>query len=598
MANSSPVSLNLTSLDYDSLQASLQAFVAATQEFKSYDLTSGGMSAIVKLLAYNSWQYSFLLNMIASESFLDSAQLRTSVISHAKELNYTPRSACSAVATVSVSWQGDQPTYFLQKGQTFSALVKGAGALSFSVPETVVVSSGNGSFATTLNIYEGPFVSDAYVMDYSDPTLRFIVTNPDVDASSITVAVYENSSSTPVTFARATTLLGVTENSQVWFLQCSETGQYEVQFGDGVVGELPTDGSRVVIDYRVTQGSAGNGARTFSIGFNPFPSDATNLLVTTVTPSTGGSDPESIESIRFRAPRYFQMQERAVTAQDYSLLLMEAFPEVTDAFAYGGEDANPPQYGRVFVAVDLSSSEGVPASRAQAYQSYLAARCSLTVTPTIVPADRTFASVTSRVTYDPTVSVLTPSTAQSLAVAAIASWGASNLGKFGSALRLSRLVAAIDAADPSFISNQTTAIAYREYSPARGASQSLTIPFGFALEVIPTNPGVVPTLVEQFVFWSGQFQLGGSQVFLADDGLGSVRVVSSVGQSPRYSTSPAGTIDYVSGLVTLSAFAPSDYVGDSIRFYARPAASDLEVPAGTVLALEDEIFVSVTQESE
>lgn len=583
-------SLNLTSLDYDTLKDDLRNFLRSTGEFGDYDFEQGTLAAILKVLAYSGWKNAWLLNMMATESFLDTAQRRTSILSHAKELNYTPRSWRSAKATVRFTWtRGDASEYIIEKGHQFASLSSRAGALLFSVAETTVVTSKTDQFTVDLDIYEGTYVSDAYLMN--DDT-RFIIGNERVDTDSISVGVYENSSETPTTYTKKTSLLGLNETHKVWFLQTAETGQYEVVFGDGVLGYRPKNGSRIVIDYRVTRGPDGNGASIFTPSFNPNPGDAEDLEVETIDVAAGGAEPESVESIRFRAPRHFRVQERATTAEDYAILLTEQFPEILDAYAYGGEDADPPQYGKVFVLVVLDEVDGLPDSRRIAYENFLKSRCSLTVRPVVMEPDRTYIGVATRIYYDPSLSASPVSTLVAAATARIIQFGEDNVNGFGKGLRFSRLTAYIDDTDDSFLSNETSIILFKSMSPSLGSPFNTDFHFETELDRCPSELDVqrFRSAREERTMWSDPFTWAGNiTATLSDDGDGGVWVAHQVGMRTQL-LKQVGEIDYDKGTVKIRGLTVENYEGEKINVYVEAREKNVAANLKSILTFSSDMI--------
>jgi len=325
MANNTNLSasLNLTQLDFFGLKNSFKNYLRGQAQFKDYDFDGSAFNVLIEELAYNTYKNAFMSNMLMSEGFIDSAQLRTSLFSHSKELNYLPRSKRSARATVAVTFEasGVSQPYTIPKGAQFSTLIKSE-SYTFTMPETLSVASANTTFAFTTDIFEGVFVSDSFVF-LGSPNQRFKLTNKNVDTSSVAVTVYEDGSQIGNIFKVATTLLDLTEFSKVFFLQTSETGNYEIYFGDDVLGRKPKLNSTVVVEYRVSSGTKGNGARVFSVDFDPTSSN--ELLatpkITTIEASKSAAEEEDNESIRYYAPRAFQVQERAVTTTDYEIAL-------------------------------------------------------------------------------------------------------------------------------------------------------------------------------------------------------------------------------------------------------------------------------------
>lgn len=584
MANSS---LSLVELDVPTLEASLRSFMRSQPVFRDYDWEGSNLSALVRLLAYNTWRNGWYTHMVMSEGFLDSAQTRSSVLSHAKELNYAPRSARSARGRVSITFNGDESVYVVEKGRTFTSVVRNRG-LVFSVPETIVVSSANGFFRVETDLYEGQYVKDSYVYSHSDETQRILLSNPDVDTRSLTVVVYEDGAADGQSYSPATSLLGVTANSKVYFLQASELGKYEVIFGDGVLGSRPADGATVVLDYRVTTGDAGNGARIFNRDFS-LGDGVSNVTVTTISDSSDGAAPETIESIKYYAPRHFQTQERAVTASDFSILLKGAFPEIRAVSAYGGEDANPPQYGKVIIAVDIAGVDGLPESKVAEYRRFLSQRAGLTVEPVIVEPGYSFLSVRSRVLYNVNVSTMSPQSIETLVVQAILSYADENLNDFESIVRYSRLVALIDDSHRSVVSNMTDLEIYKKVPVEAGTSHSFDLDFRTQL----LTPDTDSAATGQKTIRSGLFKTSADTRYLIDDSRGGVWTATDRG-GQRVLIQRVGTVDYETGRVRVSGVRIDQFDGPDLKVYVRPRSLDVAVSGDVILQVEaDEVRVTV-----
>lgn len=589
MANTN---LDLTALDFDTLKSSFINFMRSQAEFKDYDYSASNMNVLIDLLTYNSHLIGWYTNMAMSESFLDSAQLKSSVISHAKELNYVPRSARSAEANVQLTFTGPQSTYLLQKGQTFSTTIK-SNTYTFSIGDNILLTSTNGYFTTNLSLYEGVYNYDNYTLNYSDPTQRMVITNKMVDISSLSVVVYENNNIVGTPYLVATTLLGLKETSKVFFVQQAENEQYEILFGDGVIGYRPADGSVISINYRITNGSLGNGAKVFTINFNPGPTnDATGITANTISNSAGGADPEDVESVRFYAPRAFQIQERATAADDYAIMLRTQFPEITAISTYGGEELSPPQYGRVAISVKITDVDGLPDSKVQTYSRFLADRMSLTTRPIFVTPQFSYVAVRSTVNYNINQTTLTPQNMQALVVLTIQNYATQNLGDFSARFRYSKFCAVIDATDISIVGNETETLIYRKISPAYGVATNIDVDFDMALQEGAVSPGDVAAVEFHSVF-SSNFFINGQQTRFEDDGLGNLYIVSTFHGKEQF-TSLVGTVDYDTGLVRLTSFTVDSYDGPSIKIYARTREKDIIENAATILDIEGgEIQVTV-----
>jgi hypothetical protein len=579
-------------LDFDSLKNSLKNFLRSQSQFKDYDYDGSNLSVLLDLLAYNTHKNAFYLNMAISEGFLDSAVLRDSVSSIAKELNYLPRSRRSTKAQVRVNFTatGENQPYTISKGSSFSCQVKNANYI-FSIPETIVVSSQNTSFTFDTDVYEGVYIKDAYIMQSGIELQRFRISNKEVDTTSVNVTVYEDGSSEGTRYSAATTLLGLNESSKVFFIQSAENGYYEILFGDNVIGRKPKDGSTIVIDYRVSLGAAPNGARDFTINFNPAENNGLSDLTTidnVITLSTGvdGRAEESIESIRYYAPRHFQVQERCVVPFDYEIALKTQFPEINAVSVYGGEEVNPPQFGRVFIAVDISDVDGFPESKKRQYYDFIKSRNSLTVTPVFVDPDFTYVDITSKVKYNINITDSSFERIKTLVTDAITTYNEVELDDFKTTLRLSQLVADIDDSDTSIVSNETDIRLYKKVTPLLGRAQNLDINFEQEISDDFPKPTRHP-INDRIAVTSSAFTYAGTRCFLGDDGAGIMRIMKADGDNLVKVTN-IGTVDYTTGLVKLVSFEIDSYEQDFLKVFVLPVERDVASDKNTILTIEPE----------
>lgn len=583
--------LDLTTLDVKTLEANLKTFMRGQAQFKDYDFEGSNLAALIRLLAYNTGLNSFFLNMVHTEGFLDSAQNRSSLVSRAKELNYTPRSARSARARIKLEFNGTQPSYLIEKGRTFTSIVHDNGLL-FSVPENLLLTSTNGKFSVETDIYEGSYVADSYVVNYAEETQRFILTNPNVDTRSLTVAVFEDGKVEGDTYRKASTLLGLNERSKVYFLQASETGHYEVVFGDNVLGYRPGDGATVILDYRVTRGSAGNGAKKFSLDFEIGPG-ATGHKLSTEAVADGGDEPEDNESIRYYAPRHFQIQERATVADDYAILLKSEFPEIRAVSCYGGEDANPPLYGRVIIAIDVTDVDGIPQSKKDEYYRFLKTRNSMTIKPVFVEPNYTYVSIRSRVKYNINVTTLKDENISTLVSTNITDFAQEHLNDFNATLRYSRLVGVIDNAHASVVGNQTELQVYKKLELVTETPQSRKVYFGMKLYDGYPATGTSFPVGDTRTVRSSNYRIGAETRYLTDDGDGKLWVATDK-DNKTLLLQQVGTVDYWNGVVQITNLTVQALDGPYLKLYAKPADLDVRSPADTILEVEaDEIQVTV-----
>lgn len=598
LSNGNPqdTSINLVDLDFHELKNSFKNYLRSQPQFKDYDFDGSNINVLLDLLSYNTHKNIFFLNMAISEGFLDSAQLRNSILSKAKELNYLPRSVRSASAKVRVTFDatGESQPYIIQKGSMFSTLIKNQ-SYTFSMPETITVSSANNTFQFETEIFEGVYQKDAYIYLDNIENQRFKISAKNVDTRSLTVTVYEDNSEVGDIYKHATTLLDLNYNSKVYFLQTSETGHYEVLFGDGVLGRKPKINSTIVLDYRVSSGEAGNGARSFSVDFDP---TGENELLTTpelevLEPGRNGAEEETTESIRYYAPRHFQVQERAVTTDDYEISLKTEFPEINAVTVFGGEEMDPPRYGKVFVSVDIANVDGLPESKKTEYYRFLKRRSPLSIDPIFIEPEFTYLRVDSLVRYNINITTISAQRIKTLVTDAIMSYNELYLNDFNVSLRYSPFTCEIDQADTSIVSNITDVILYKKLQPRLGMQQSFELDFGMALKQNLPSSDTKHLIGFEHTITSTPFRFNGENCVLEDTGDGVVRIYKNSGAF-NVKVKDIGTIDYETGVVRLNNLVIDSYDGASFKIYVRPEDKDINITKNTIMMIEpDEIHIDV-----
>lgn len=590
-------SISLTQLDFTEYKNSLKAYLREQNEFKDYDFDGSNLSVLLDILAYNTYQNAFYLNMVSNEMFLDSAKLRDSVISHAKELNYLPRSFTSAKATIQLRitpTDANKNSIVIPKGTSFITRVDDF-SYSFNTNENLVVTNKvNGTFVSeSIILYEGNYLSDTYVVNYNNP-LIYKINNRNVDISSVAVTVLEDNGSVTQEYARATSLFGHNKSSRVFFLQPGIGDSYEVVFGDGVVGRKPKNNAIVIIEYRVSNGELPNGANRF-INSGRIDNEA-NVAVITLTSAQDGAVAEDLNSIKYNAPRAFTTQERAVTAEDYENLLKANFPEINAVTAYGGEDATPPQFGRIFVSVDLTDVDGLPKIKEDEYRRFLRSRSSVAMEPLFVTPDYTYLKIDSLVKYNINRTGQNPEDLRAFVIDAILNFANANLNSFSRTFRYSKLVQAIDATDASIISNDTTVNLVKYLTPDLGVPLNLTIDFKSPLtQEIPLLGDEHP-IIDVHGITSTPFTYTGIQnCVLEDNGDGIVRIVTPVGANHKKIVD-VGTVDYSTGVVRLTNFTVQNYVGTSLKIYAEPGFRDITAIQNVILnIIESDVNITIEQ---
>lgn len=583
---SSNSSIILSNLDFDTLKNTFKAYMKSQDKFNDYDFEGSNINVLLDVLAYNTFHNSFYLNMVGNEMFLDSAQLRDTVVSHAKELNYIPRSFKSAEATVNLSIRStdtSKRSLVLNKGYTFTSRLLNK-IYTFSTADTAVIndyqanSSGVTFTANNIKLYEGFYVNDSYTFTF-DTVQQFLISNKNVDTSSVSVTVIEDAGSTVLNYTRAASLFDLTKDSQVFFIQGSENESYEIVFGDGVTGRRPKNNSIIQIQYRLSNGQLPNGCNVFT------PDAAiqgeTLITVNTVAVAAGGAISESIESIKFNAPRHFTAQERAVTTEDYETLLKINFPEINTVTAYGGEDLTPPQFGKVYISVDLKEVDALPDIKRQEYYRFLKPRSPVSIDPVFVDPAYTYIGIKSRVNYNVGITALTPDDIKTIVGTAVLQYAQNNLNDFNKTFRYSKLIQSIDNSQVSIISNETDINIIKVITPVLGEFLTFDVRFDIPLRVVQDQT----TLLNQYAVYSTDMVYKGVRAFIRDNANGVLNVLSSATEAI---IGTVGTIEYETGLLQFSNWKIDSFNRAGIKFIATPRDKDISTVNNVILNIIEE----------
>lgn len=596
--------LSTSELDFAQLKANLKTYLQGQGQFSDFDFEGSNMNVLLDLLAYNTYQNAFYLNMVGSEMFLDTAQLRESAVSHAKELNYLPRSKTSSVAYVdiTINTSNATPAYVtIPKNYKLTTIVDNT-TLNYVVPEDIVVRPVAGVYkASNVAIYEGSIVTEYFSV--SNSSTFYTLQSENIDTTSISVYVYQsNTSANAYVYTSASSLLNLTPTSNVYFIQGHSSNKYQIYFGNDVTGRKLEAGNLIKVDYRDTIGELGNGAyifnRTSAIdGY-------TDISITTNISADQGSDRESIDSIKFNAPKYFPTQERAVTAQDYISLTKAQFPQLQSVNAFGGEELSPPQYGRVAISVKPYGTAGIVSDSVKTSVVSFLNQKSLTTEPVIIDPEYFYVNVVCNVVYNRLLTSKSSAQIKSQAENAIITYANTNLVEFGDDLRYSKLISTIDDSDFSVVSNTTDLKLIKRWSPVVNVSNTVTFSYDnelyheATLYTLPNN--------HEHALYTSQFTYTHTDglnysCYIGDDGLGNLNVItlqSSNGSTVRtVLNSDAGSVNYYTGAVVLKGTVAS-YSGSYISIYGKPQNKDLFSTKNKFLLVEaSDVLVTVSSET-
>lgn len=572
--------LQVSELDFEDIRSNLKTYLSSQDQFKDYSFEGSAMAVLLDVLAYNTHYNAYYLNMVANEMFLDTAQQRDSVVSRAKELGYVPVSSVGAQAEVNLRITGVANTITqvtIPKNSKFTTTFDDVTYTYVNPVAEKIVATSPGVFDGLLTIKEGEPLSHSWTVSASNP-VRYILPNAGVDTTSITVSVQESASDTTlVEFYRATNITQVYSTSPIYFVEEAADRKYEVIFGSGSLGKSLKAGNIVKVDYLVNNGEETNGADTFSVDSLNIGTPYSSATITSVASnSLGGRPQETVDSIKFQAPRNYQTQNRAVIASDYERILLSENPDLQSVIAFGGEQADPAVFGKVFIAVKPFGEKFATQSRKQSIKTSISDRTPLAVDPVIIDADYTYIIPVVTTYYDVTKSALNDSAVESNVRSAISSFSVGNLGRFGNRLRFSRFVRALDDTSDGFVLNNDATIKMeKRITPNLNVAELVSLKFN--------NPIRANSLA------SSEFTYNGFSSFLGDDGLGGVNIFRYSDSKERVDIVPgAGVIDYVSGTVTVENFLPSGFSDIELRVNCSPENLDIIPVRQQILLLESE----------
>ena len=556
--------LNITEVDFADIKSNLKSYLQSQTQFNDYDFEGSNMSVLLDVLSYNTHYNAFYTNMLGNEMFLDTAQQRDSVVSRAKELGYLTRSARGASANVSITFSGISNSiseFELPKNTTFTTNINDR-TFTFVTPEANIIKNVSNTFTKAITITEGTPVTQEFTVSDASP-VKYVLPNENVDTRSIFVKVKESASSSANTvYKQATNIREVNNQSAVYYLQETHDKQYEILFGTGSLGKPVVDGNIVQIEYRICHGLQTNGANTFSIdslSITPSYSGAT-LAVNSV--ARGGVEIESVDSIKFNAPRNYKIQNRAVVAKDFERIILNENTNLSSVVAFGGEEAVPAVHGKVYIAIK-PQGELIPTATLKDFiKNSVKDRTMLGIDPVVIDPTYLYVIPTITTYYDTLKSNISTSAIQTLVRNSIINYSATNLEQFGKRLRYSRFVRDLDNTDESVLNNEAEFQMQKRFVPSTTSATLVELEFHNSIE----KSSIIST----------PFTFNNFTARLDDDGLGNIRIFRFNTEKEKvFINSTAGTIDYATGKISINTFVVSAYEGIEIKVNANPVNKDI-----------------------
>jgi hypothetical protein len=587
-----PTNLKVDDLNFSAIKENLKAFIQSQDQFTDVNFDASGISILIDLLAYNTYYNSSYLNFASLESYLSTAQNRNSVVNIVRSLNYTPKSTISAriTGTIVLNVNGDPATVTIPKYTKFITNVDGTEYTFLTTEPHTIFRSSSGIYSIDdITLTEGKFASERYVVNAFDSDQRYLINNPLVDTTTLSVNVVNSiSDSTTRNFTRAPNSVIVDQNSEVFFIEEVEDGKFQLFFGDGTIGVSLNNGNIINIDYLVSSGILGNNIKDFS-SVSSIPG-VISIQFESYKPSSGGNDRESIASIKFNAPRFYAAQNRIVTSEDYAALLSNE-PNIGSVAVWGGEDNDPPTYGKVFVAIKPTIGDALSATeKRNIIESIINPKKVLTVNTVIVDPEYINLILNVNVKYDPTKTVLGLESLKSLIFNTVKKYNQEDISQFTKYFRYSKLTRLIDSTERSILNNFIDVTLRKETNVQ--LNQRARYIFDFSNYISPITAGRSsnhPYGVGNQVTSNAFTYLGFNNCFLEDNN-GIMRIYRKVGIENIGVNSNVGTINYETGKIILNDFNPSAFAdgGVTLKITAKPRNLDVLPLRGQIITILDE----------
>ena len=594
--------IQLTEVDFEEIKLNLINYLKSTKQFTDYDFSGSNLQVILNLIAYQSQLNAYSTNMIANESFLSSATLRDNVVSNAKSIGYIPTSAQSSSTLVTFDFQLDSvdfPSGFplfleIRPGMIFSTATGNANYI-FNIVDIQTASVSNNGLCrfTDVRVYEGTYLDAEFTVNTADYNQKFVIENQNIDTNLIRVEVQENPEQEERTFfQQANSLVTTTEISPVYWIEEVNEQYYELTFGDGFFGKKLKNGAKIFVNYVVSNGPSANGIQAtsnFTYTGKTFSSEGSavnkNATLVTAGVTEGGSVIESVEDIKFRAPKFYQAQNRCVTTNDYKALIQQIYPAASDVYVFGGEELDIPEYGRVYAAIKPNTGEKLSTATKLAITTSLQDFRVASIEIVIVDPSVLYLEIDTTVFYDDKKTLKDNTGIISDVRATLDSSVVSgSIDKFGGAARFSRIVSAIDASEPSITRNTTKITMRSDFTIVEDTPASYEICFEQALEVNTQNP----------VIGSTGFTITGDDkiYYFEDDTKGIIYKYYFDENNVKIPINKEfGTVDYEKGEIMLGYKEPISFSGtvlplDVIQVRAIPFGQDVVAKKSVYLDLD------------
>jgi len=574
----------LNNLDFNNIKNALKDYMRAQSDFTDYDFEGSALSQLIDVLAYNTYYTAFNTNMVVNELFLDSATLRDNVVALAKQLGYSPKSITSPTATLDfdITFTGGSiPASVIFKAGTGFVTNYDNTLYRYVLKEDAKVEVANGVASFSEEFFEGSLVTTRTEVNSVLKSQRFKIQNPAADLSTLVIKVFQSPTSSAFQeYKRADSILDIGSDDEVYFISEIEDEQYEIFFGDGVLGKKLADGETIEMSYVVTSGPSSNGAKSFT--FNGRIQDENLVPITvpftvsigTVVKSSGGADIESIDKIKYNAPKFYASQNRAVTVNDFKAIVRNIYPSISDIIVFGGEDQVPPAYGKVFIAIKPTEANTLSSFTKNSLTEELKKYTVASIRPEFVDPSILYVEMTSKIYFDGTKTNLLPAQVAAEVSTAIQEYlKTSQTEKFNGKFRYSKFIGVIDTANRAINSNDTDITLRKDFYAQINSSSYYEICYQNEFLKDCDDPVVSSTgmtVFEHPTYTSYLEDRNGKIVLYRLDSLTGEKILLN---------DSVGDIDYVNGEIKLYDFTilKGSFSDNRIELRVKPANKDIEV---------------------
>lgn len=565
--------LRVSEMDFDEIKKNLKSFLSDQTTLTDYDFEGSAFSTLIDAMAYITHMNAVNANQAINETFLDTAQLRSSVVSHAKLLGYVPRSAFASIASVNIQ-VNDPPNpgmaLTMAKGTLFTSTIDGI-SYNFTTLADITIQPDMAGEYHFLNvpIYQGQWKQTDYVFD-NNSSEKLTIPYDNVVTSTLEVKIFPSQGSTSQDiFTYAPNTVNIQPDSDIYFLNETVTGLYEITFGDGVFGTALANGNYLQFDYVITDGDAANGAKIFALAGTI--DGASDVTITTLNEAGGGSPREDLNSIKFNAPLLYTAQNRAVTPDDYKAILLNNFANIEAITVWGGEDSDPPDYGRVYITIAPKDSEFLTQlEKDTIIEQILKTKNVVSITPVILDPTYTYIELNVFFKYNPNATSSDVDTLEEAVRQEIAHYNEDELKRFDGVFRMSKLLGLCDDSDASILNTTIRAKMKKRFVPVLGVESLYTLSFPNAIWVSSLNS---PVLSSTPFTYQGKTCVLRDFIDTNNNNQRVIKVVEQVSGTVR--VQDAGYIDESDGKVVISGFAPTAITGSYIEVTVLPNSYDL-----------------------